>query len=59
MAAADRLVRQGALEESNVSPIGSLVDMIAVQRAYASVQKAVTTLDAVRGTAVTDLGKPV
>jgi hypothetical protein len=24
-----------------------------------SVQKAVTTLDAVRGTAVTDLGKPV
>ena len=59
VAAADRLVRQGALEESNVSPIGSLVDMIAVQRAYASVQKAVTTLDAVRGTAVTDLGKPV
>jgi flagellar basal-body rod protein FlgF len=59
VAAADRRVRQGSLEESNVSPIGSLVDMIAVQRAYASVQKAVTTLDAVRGTAVTDLGKPV
>ena len=57
--AAERRVRQGTLEESNVSPIGSLVDMIAVQRAYASVQKAVTTLDAVRGTAVTDLGKPV
>ena len=59
VADADRRVRQGALEESNVSPIGSLVDMIAVQRAYAAVQKAVTTLDAVRGTAVSDLGKPV
>ncbi len=59
VATADRRVRQGSLEESNVSPIGSLVDMIAVQRAYASVQKAVTTLDSVRGTAVTDLGKPV
>ena len=59
VAVADRRVRQGALEESNVSPIGSLVDMIAVQRAYAAVQKAVTTLDAVRGTAVSDLGKPV
>lgn len=52
-------VRQGALEESNVNPIGTLVDMITAQRAYASIQKAVTTMDAVRGTAVTDLGRPV
>jgi flagellar basal-body rod protein FlgF len=59
VAAAERDVRQGAVEESNVSPVGALVDMIAVQRAYASVQKAVTTLDSVRGTAVTDLGRPV
>jgi flagellar basal body rod protein FlgG len=36
-----------------------MVDMIGVQRAYASIQKAVTTMDAVRGTAVTELGKPV
>jgi flagellar basal body rod protein FlgG len=52
-------VRQGFLEESNVSAVGALVDMIAVQRAYASVQKAVTTLDAVRATAASELGKPV
>ena len=52
-------VRQGALEESNVNPIATLVDMITAQRAYASIQKAVTTMDAVRSTAVTDLGRPV
>lgn len=56
---ADRDVRQGFVEESNVSTVGSMVDMIAVQRAYASVQKAVTTLDSIRGTAVSELGKPV
>jgi len=56
---AERDVRQGTLEESNVSPISSLVEMITVQRAYASVQKAMTTLDAARGTITTDIGKPV
>jgi flagellar basal body rod protein FlgG len=59
VADADRRVRQGFVEESNVTPVGALVDMIAVQRAYAGVQKAVTTLDAVRGTAASELGKPV
>jgi flagellar basal body rod protein FlgG len=54
-----RLVRQGYLEESNVSALDAMVDMISVQRAYAAVQKAVTTLDAVRGTAANELGKPV
>ena len=52
-------VRQGSLEESNVNPIGALVEMITAQRAYAAVQKSITTMDAVRGTAVTDLGRPV
>jgi flagellar basal-body rod protein FlgF len=56
---AERKVRQGFVEESNVSSVGSLVDMIAVQRAYASVQKAVTTLDEIRGTAANDLGRPI
>ena len=59
VAAADRRVRQGYVEESNVTPIGAMVDMIAVQRAYASVQKAVSTIDAVRGVATSELGKPV
>lgn len=56
---ADRRVRQGVLEDSNVSQVGALVDMIAVQRAYAAVQKALTTLDAARGTSANDIGKPV
>ena len=58
-AAADREVRQGALEESNVGTIDSMVDLITVQRAYAAVQKAVTTLDGIRDTISNQLGKPV
>jgi len=52
-------VRQGALEESNVNAISEMVDMISIQRAYTAVQKAMTTIDAARGTAVTELGRPV
>jgi len=52
-------VKQGFVEESNVNAVSSMVDMIAVQRAYASVQKAVSTIDAVRGMAVNEIGKPV
>jgi len=58
LAPADRSVRQGSREESNVGSIDSLVDMIAVQRAYASVQKTISTIDSARGIAVTELGKP-
>lgn len=53
-----RLVRQGFLEDSNVSTIESMVDMVSIQRAYASVQKAVIALDDVRRTIANDLGKP-
>jgi len=52
------VVRQGALEESNVTPVSEMVDMIAIQRAYTAVQKAMTTLDATRGIATTELGRP-
>lgn len=55
--AEQRQVKQGFLEESNVGTVDSLVDMISVQRAYASVQKAVTTLDGVRSTIVNDLAR--
>jgi len=55
----ERDVRQGHVEESNVSSVGSLVEMITVQRAYASVQKAMTTLDGARGIMTGELGKPV
>lgn len=53
-----RVVHAGALEDSNVSSIDSLVDLISIQRAYASTEKAISSLDEVRRTATTDLGKP-
>lgn len=53
------IVRQGAVEESNVTPVSEMVDMISIQRAYTAVQKAMTTLDGARGIATTELGRPV
>ena len=52
-----RDVRQGVLEGSNVDTIGSLVDLISIQRNFASAQKALTTLDDIRATIANDLGK--
>jgi flagellar basal body rod protein FlgG len=52
-----RDVRQGFVEGSNVDTIGTMVDMISVQRAYAAVQKAVTALDGIHGTICNELGK--
>jgi len=52
-------VRQGALEDSNVSSISEMVDMIAIQRAYSAVQKAMSTIDTSRSIATSELGRPV
>lgn len=57
--ASQRRVRQGHLEESNVSPIESLVDMITVQRSFAAVQNSVRVMDDVMGTIANDLGRVV
>lgn len=57
LAAKDRTLKQGALEESNVDALDAMVDMIAVQRAFTSVQKAIVTLDEVRDKAVNQLGR--
>jgi flagellar basal body rod protein FlgG len=59
LAPGERPVRQGFLEDSNVSSVSAMVDLIEIQRAYASVQKAITTLDGIRGVATTEIGKPV
>lgn len=59
VAAGDRKIRQGHLEDSNVSSIDALVDMISIQRAYSAAQKTMTTLDEIRGTIANELGKPV
>lgn len=55
----ERKIRQGHLEDSNVSSIDSLVDMISIQRAYSAAQKTMVTLDEIRGTIANDLGRPV
>jgi flagellar basal-body rod protein FlgF len=52
-----RAVQQGALEDSNVTPVTSLVSMIEIQRAYSSAQRALTTIDGARGIVVTDLAR--
>jgi flagellar basal body rod protein FlgG len=53
----DRSVRQGFLEDSNVNTVGSMVDLITVQRSYAAVQRTITTLDGIRHTISNELGK--
>ncbi|MEX2584029.1 MAG: flagellar hook-basal body protein [Gemmatimonadota bacterium] len=57
--AEERQIRQGQLEASNVNTVGSLVDLISIQRNYSAVQRAVTTMDDIRGTISNELGKPV
>jgi flagellar basal body rod protein FlgG len=57
IALAERQLSQGFVEESNVNTIGSMVDMISIQRNYASAQKVITTLDGIRGTIANELGR--
>lgn len=54
---ATALVKSGYLEQSNVSAIGSMVRMIAVQRAYESAQRAITSQDETLGKAVNEVGR--
>jgi len=55
----ERRIRQGFLEESNVNPMTAMTDMLAVLHRYGAAQKTLSTLDAARGVAVTDLARPV
>jgi len=59
VAPADRNVKQGFLEESNVNSMTALVDMVAVQRAYANVQKSVVEMDQIDQTITTQLARPL
>ena len=56
---AERSVKQGFLEESNVNTMSAMTDMLAVLHRYGAAQKTLSTIDAVRGIAVNDLAKPV
>jgi flagellar basal body rod protein FlgG len=55
----ERDIRQGAIEESNVNSIGTMVDMISIQRNFASAQKVIGVLDDMRATITNDLAKPL
>ncbi len=56
---AERTVQQGFVEESNVNAMSAMTDMLSVLHRYQAAQKTLSTIDAVRGIAVTDLAKPV
>lgn len=59
IAATERRILQGAVEESNVGTVESMVDLIDIQRAFTTVQKAVHTIDAARAIIVSDIAKPI
>lgn len=52
-----RQIRQGALEDSNVNSLDALVDMLNIQRNYASVLKGVNVMDDVLDTVANRLGR--
>lgn len=56
---ADRALRQGALEASNVNPVETMVEMLGIQRHHALLERAIRVLDEARETASSQLGKPV
>lgn len=50
-------VRHAAVEESNIDTINSMVDLVAIQRAYAANLDALRTMDGVLGTITNEVGK--
>jgi flagellar basal-body rod protein FlgF len=54
-----RTIKQGYIEESNVNSMSALIDMVSVQRAYASVQKSIIEMDHANETVTTQLAKPI
>lgn len=59
IAAGERNVRQGFVEESNVNSMSAMTAMIDVLHRYGAAQKTLSTLDSVRAIATTEIGKPI
>jgi flagellar basal-body rod protein FlgF len=55
--ATDVGVHQGALEDSNVNPLMGSVDLLMIQRAYASSIDALRAMDGVLGTVTSDIAR--
>jgi flagellar basal-body rod protein FlgF len=53
----ETVIRQGYLEESNVSPVQAMTEMIEIQRAYSQVQRSVGVLDGVLERLANDVGR--
>ena len=51
------LVRQGSVEEPNLDPIASMVDLVTIQRAYAANVDAMRAMDGVLSTVTGELGR--
>lgn len=50
-------LRQGAIEESNIDPVVSMVSLVAIQRAYTANIEALRVMDGVLGTITRDVGR--
>jgi flagellar basal body rod protein FlgG len=50
-------VRQGSVEDSNADPLLGMVDLVAIQRAYAANLDALKTMDGVLATVVNQVGR--
>jgi flagellar basal body rod protein FlgG len=50
-------IRQGAVEEANVDAVLAMVDLVAIQRAYAANMDALKAMDGVLGTITNEVGK--
>lgn len=50
-------VRQGHLEEANIDPVSSMVEMMEIQRAYSALQRSATVVDGMMDTAANRLGR--
>ena len=51
------LVRQGSVEEANLDPLLSMVDLVSIQRSYGANIDALKVLDGVLGAITTEVGK--
>jgi flagellar basal body rod protein FlgG len=54
-----RDIRQGVLEDSNVNSITSMIDMVAIQRSFAAVQKSIQELDKSNETVTSQIARPL
>ena len=52
-------IRQGYLERSNVNPIRTMTELIAVHRTFEVINKTIQTFDALDKKAINDVGKPI